>query len=629
MLNLIVIRDYKCISKSKLYKLFRNNKKLYLFASNDIYVKNLLEKEFSINTIFLDSKISSAELNKIAVNCINSLNITITNSLKKNYQLNDIPNNILLISKHIEGGDVNQRIHDIFMYDNIYKSILKKENISKLILFNGKKYFWEDKIMIKVAYDLRIKVEIYNNHIFYYMINKLYFNLKFILKLFFRIYNTFKIILFDIFSGLKLKINKGINNIILIQLCSDADKHIMVIKELGENLKKSNFQELIIGWKANNAKKYFQKQNYLNLESLLSIKDILKSFFLSLIIYKSILINIKNELKNSEKSNYNINSIDLFNILRSHCFCDLSDRIRNYFAMLKLSKMYTPSAIRPWTRILYEAVILYEVYKSDKSIKYFWQPSTDYFFDGPKIDYHVPADIIFACSLGHKEKLITMGINHDKIFLVGNPWNSRINKFLSQFDRKFSLNLYNINNKYKFIVFFDPSYVCVHYSIIEQLDALYTLLNICSIYKELCLIIKPHIGYKGVYLEQIVKNMNLKNVIFISKYDSPFHALNCSDIIITKFSNLVLEAMLFKKPTICLLFDKNDQYKLYDNNCEYIYTKESLKIFFINIFKDINFYNNWRDKLINSHKLFLERHLNIKESDSNEVIVKYLHKLVC
>jgi UDP-N-acetylglucosamine 2-epimerase len=626
VLNLIIIRDHTCISKRKLSKIIGNNSKYFLFASNDASVKNKLEKKYSFNAIYLESKISSTEQHEIALNFINKINKTIETAYRKINIDNNIPENILFISNHIEGGDVNQRIHDIFMYENIYENILKNENIEKLIIVTGKKYYWEDLVFKKVAYKTGISVDVYYNYKFSYLTNKFIYNIKFILKTFFRLFITIKILIIDNCS--RSKINLGKNNIIFLQLCSDAEKHYMVIKELGECLNKSRCQELIIGWKASNAKKELVNLNFINLESLLTIKDIVKSIYKVFVLQKFILKEIKKENLNLITDQYVINFSELSIILRSHFFNDISDRIRHFFAIKTLRNLYIPVAIRPWTRILYEAVVLYEVFKNNKSIKYFWQPSTDYLFDGPKIKYLVPADIIFACSQGHKEKLISIGIDPENIFLVGNPWNSRINKFLEKYNKNYSLNLYKIKAKYKLIVFFDPSYVCVHYTIIEQLDALYSLLDLCSDFNELCLIIKPHIGYKGSYLEEIASKMKLSNVMFISKYESPFHALNCSDVIVTKFSNLVLEAMLFKKPSICLLFDNNDQYKIYGDNCDYMYNKKSLKEFFVKSLKDKIYFNNWRDKLLDNHKYFLERHLNVYEKNPSEVIVEYLNKLL-
>ena len=626
MLNLVIIRDHTCISKKKLFKLIKNSSNNFLFASNDESVKNILEKIFLFNTIYLESKISSIKQHEIAINFIKKLNKSIEIAYKKINFNNDIPQNILFISNHIEGGDVNQRIHDIFMYENIYNNILKNENIEKLIFITGKKYYWEDIVFEKVANNIGIRVDFYNNYKIFYLYDNFIFKIKFILKTLHRLFITIKILIVDNYKCSKISLVK--NNILFLQLCSDAEKHFMVIKELGECLNKSRYQELIIGWKASKAKKELGNLNFINLESLLSINDIFKSIYKVFIFKKFILKEIKKEYLNLPSEQNFINYTELSVILRSHFYNDLSDRIRLFFAMNKLNNLYTPVAIRPWTRILYEAVVLYEVFKKNKNIKYFWQPSTDYLYDGPKIEYLVPADIIFACSEGHKDKLISNGITAENIFLVGNPWNSRINKFLKNNDKNYSLNLYKIKSKYKLIVFFDPSYVCVHYTIKEQLDALYSLLELCSKFNDLCLIIKPHIGYNGNYLEEIVNKMKLSNVIFVSKYESPFHALNCSDVIVTKFSNLVLEAMLFKKPSICLLFDNNEQYKIYGENCDYIYDVNSLKNIFIKIFNDDKFFYNWRNKLLNNHIYFLERHLNVYEKNSSEVIVDYLNKLI-
>ena len=62
----------------------------------------------------------------------------------------------------------------------------------------------------------------------------------------------------------------------------------------------------------------------------------------------------------------------------------------------------------------------------------------------------------------------------------------------------------------------------------------------------------------------------------IDKNMLPYHALNAADLLITKFSTIALEAMLFKRPVVSILLDGEERFRIYGDAVERANSLEAL-----------------------------------------------------
>ena len=83
--------------------------------------------------------------------------------------------------------------------------------------------------------------------------------------------------------------------------------------------------------------------------------------------------------------------------------------------------------------------------------------------------------------------------------------------------------------------------------------------------------------------------------ILIDKNMLPYHALNAADLLITKFSTIALEAMLFKKPVVSILLDGEERFRMYGDAVETVNTVEALSGLLTMLVSDANRRADWEE----------------------------------
>ena len=128
--------------------------------------------------------------------------------------------------------------------------------------------------------------------------------------------------------------------------------------------------------------------------------------------------------------------------------------------------------------------------------------------------------------------------------------------------------------------------------------------------------IKPHPAHRPGWLEGLVDYFALKNVSLLDKSMEPYHALNAANVLITKFSTIALEAMLFKRPVVSILLDGGERFRIYGDAVECVNSLEVLQEILIMIISDANRRGSWvKNQMKNQARFlkhyFLQQHLRI------------------
>lgn len=151
-----------------------------------------------------------------------------------------------------------------------------------------------------------------------------------------------------------------------------------------------------------------------------------------------------------------------------------------------------------------------------------------------------------------KDNLIDKGINQSKIHVTGQPAFESLFQVKNSQIKKLK-NKLNLNDEKPVITWASQKIDGISEVLIE-------LLEIFKEFPEKYLIVKLHPNENGVIHQKIIKNYNLKNVYLIKKEN--IHSLiQMSNVIITQYSTVGIEAILADKPLIVIDF-LNESYDL-------------------------------------------------------------------
>ena len=170
-----------------------------------------------------------------------------------------------------------------------------------------------------------------------------------------------------------------------------------------------------------------------------------------------------------------------------------------------------------------------------------------------------------------------------------------------------SKRVLGIDKVYKKYILVDIGAAFRGYESVSEIHNLISFLPLLAKkYSDYLFLIKPHPGSNHkIYLTE---KINMGNVIVYDNALSILHFLNVSDICITKFSTIGVEAILFDKMVISILPDTQKGFKAYEDAAIYVKEKEEIYGIFdkldVSILEMASKQSKYKQKLINEKNSF-------------------------
>jgi len=143
----------------------------------------------------------------------------------------------------------------------------------------------------------------------------------------------------------------------------------------------------------------------------------------------------------------------------------------------------------------------------------------------------------------------------------------------------------------------------------EQTLVTNTLLNFARNCPDAALIIKPHPAHQPGMLERLIEHYPLPNVFLINKDMLPYHALMAADVVVTKFSTVGIEAMIFGRPVVSVMLDNEDRWQfVYGDAAEYVKTVNALAELLEKLVDDAEFRPKWTEAQRERQEYFLAQY---------------------
>lgn len=395
-----------------------------------------------------------------------------------------------------------------------------------------------------------------------------------------------------------IKIN-GLNNIYDSQYGD-------ILNELRKNNNIFNLQYL-------NNNNILKKSSYLGKDFLpFEIFILLKKIFFKFKIEEK---DLNNKLDLLKEFDFNFHNVDLYNILEKFLFNNLESFYKGYlseiFAAEKFIKIISPKKIIAIDEADRFRCFIYA--GNLAGIKTFGiqhgiitEASVSYII--PSLDKNYIPNMTFLWGNEFKKILIekTKVYDEDNVKIVGQIRTDYLYKKLKEIDCKSD----NSNSIVK--ILYATQYIKDLTE--EATEILFKSLSNYNKEYELLVKLHPADNFFNIY-DDLIKKYNIKN-IKITKDIDIYDAIIWSDVIVSVHSTVNLEALLLKKPSICILLSKYwDQGNFVKNNIS-IGVKNSEEF--------IEYLNNMNDSKFESNKIYLENNFYRVDGKVSERILKYL-----
>lgn len=540
-----------------------------------------------------------------------------------------IPKELLFWIRHCEGGKTTQRIQDILLLIRSYQWLIDTYNISSIIILRHPQADWEDDVLIKVGQSKGVEIRIMGQFRLSILKARLFSWMKLLAR---EPYYIFPILHAKL--GGYLRCHKpGISaKEIVLQICLSHEKFVEHNVLFMKALKKQGYDPVALLWRASEAAAKFQQEGLCveELETFVPMPSIWEAPYRVWLTWRQARRRRHEFLAHPglQYGNIALGPL-LWPSVRAFFWEELPQGYRLRQAAKRYFASHSPLALRPWGGgTLSEGLIVL------KSLNGKQRPLIFQGF-GASVEnpYYEPSSCDLFLATGDKEKecLENLGVPSWRIVTVGLGRYEDLAALRKEYSPSQSRAYLNIPQDFQHYILFDSNNTLRGYlTIQEQSLVTNALFSFAQEHPDVALMIKPHPTHHPGWLEALIDWFSLPNVFLIDKNMLPYHALNAADLLITKFSTIALEAMLFQGPVVTIRLDGEERFNIYGDAVERTNSLEALNEILTMLVSDAGRRADWVENQIKNQRKFLKNYLidNIAESAKmgSEALDNFLNK---
>jgi len=599
-----------CRSLNEMHLLNRfqpENNCCYIVASNDLRVHLEIAKyPWVADVCYLEQMESYYSVAAEVIRLLELINQWLE-SLGNDFK--GIPKELLFWIRNAEGGITTQRIQDLLLLIRSYKYILDTYKVKTILILRNPQAEWEDDVLMGVAQFHNIEVRIIGQWRFSILKAKLLSWLKFAAR---EPYYIALILFAKLRGAWQSQRSRPAAQEIVVQLCIPSDKFVQDHLPLMKALAARGYQPVALLWRASPAAAPIQQAGLgvAELETLVPLSGIFAAPYRVWLTWRQARRR-RAEFFSHPELRYAEISLGplLWPAVLAFFGEELASRYRLKLAARNYFAHHAPKAIKLWGRgVLAEGAVVASVLKGNQNpVTFFWGWA---FYENPYWIESPFCELILASGDIQVDYFHKLGVPAAQIAKVGIGRYDHLEEFQHTHSPAQSQALLNIPQQYQYYILFDSNATLRGYHTIqEQSLVTETLLNFIREYPEVALLIKPHPIHSEGWLEALIDLFKLPNVFLIDKNMEPYHAINAADLLITKFSTIAMEAMLFKKAVIAISLDGEERFRIYGDAVEPVNSLAGLHTLLTQVVNDADARRRWRDNQLQNQAIFLEQYL--------------------
>jgi hypothetical protein len=620
--NLLIV----CLSIKNIDRVFNldfSNFAKVIVASDDLKVhKKIKDMDLAVEVIFLQKSISYLKVSDSVMSIIDNVNSYFFKVSEKGIFFKED----IFWPHLVEGGD-NQLLQDLLIMINSAYLILDHYEISELITIG-----YEDalpiKIYKKIAHIRSCNITSISTRI---LLDKI------VIKNFLRlIYLFFKSFIFKVRSN-KVNFSKQ-KNIVLFQIDGNSKKNIDNALFLQNEFYKNGFTPINILWGSTQEVKKINKRGYkaISLEYYLKYKNIFFSLW-----YSTSIIRKFGLLKNLFYSNYTFTykEVDIrdliFESIIKYLYTVAPENYKYRVAVQRFALEYSKNIVAikySAPKFQAKSTILSNVIE-DKYLKFDYDsglrainPQVKY---GSYKNHNFLSNNFIRFSSNEFEKKIIMeemNVSNDSIIIYGPGKASQHFENKKHIKKSKSMKKIGIKKNYEFYILIPFNHPLIGYQSLDEVyNVLNTIIEFAKMHKNIAAIIKPKRLTDLSYLSDFI-DYKYENVYLIDRDELLDHALNISDVIFCKSSNLGREAMIYDQQVVSVILDNEKNSKFFGDAAHYISSIKELKFFLEKTFYSKDNFIKWKNSFREKKTIFLNKTYPKLEKKSDEIVVQAVKK---
>ncbi len=608
------------------------SKKRYIVASDDIRIHRLAASHPNVERVSWICQMDTLfKVSDKVVAIIDSVNNWYKNEANGHSFINDL----LFWPKHCEGGAASQIVLDFLLLEKSYEALFDLERLGGILIINDATATWENDILLGIAHQREVPAKVIGRLFLKSWLRKyLWLQIRPFAVAVFRTLMVLRV--YVRYFKLPRHCKDDMSGHVAIQLVGSSKNHHNHTKELAEALRGENLDPIILGWQLYDSAGDLQNNGFkvAVLERYLRLCDIFSAWHLVISSRWRSRRAIRTLLSsNNHSTNPQVLNRTLGRLVKHFYFNELLSRVLLKSASRRYFANHEVSALRPWTQILPEGIILYNEFRRilpDAIV--FNQGGWPYNLPQPIADSNMPIPqsqvTYFACSDLHRKILINKGFCSKNVIVSGLHWGASIRSF-AKTSKQESRGKLNLSDARMFILLDTNSVLLGYQTAQEQISILSMMLSFAKKNPDCLLMIKPHPSSMDSIVNELIIESALENVILIEKSDLPYHAINAADILITKISTMALEAMFLNVPTIGAVLDGERAWEIYGDAVEYQRSLPGLQLRLQELIDNSSFALDWQREMRLRHRCFFKEHgIPLADNPSQAVAMSIKERII-
>ena len=544
----------------------------------------------------------------------------------------EIPKDLLYWVMHCEGGDTSQRVLDILLLMRSYQYLVDCYNPHEIVLIRSANSSWEDDLLLAFADSVGIRARLSGR-----LGLARWFQRRVWLKwrpMVAGVYWTAKIVQVKLANLFRTQLNLENRKFVMVQLVSSAKSHLNHTNPLLKAINAVGLQAVVLGWRLGPSAALLRNDDMavVELETWVTLRDLISGWMRTLKSWRRARQGLDGFLRcGAGEVSANVLRDALLDSLFAFYWRDVPQRFYLASASKKLFSISVPNALCPWTRTTEVGITAYQsLPKNDMPLLFVYGgwpynlsiPISEAYFEKAIPNKEV---VWFTISEKHSEVARKQGFLPHNLCVAGLHNGQQGGDNLTHFSPREIRKKLGLQLDGELYIFLDPNFNIRGYQTQqEQLIVLKTLFDIAKDHSELVLIVKPHPAHKPGILESIIADVALPNVNLLPFQDLPYAALEASDVVISKFSTILVQAMYIGVAGVGVILDGESSFGIYENAVDYCYSTDALRDKVVNLVEDRDYRAQWREQMKRGQQSFLSSHGLCKESNYALVIADRL-----
>ena len=533
-----------------------------------------------------------------------------------------LPRDVVEFGLHVEGGSTSQRVQDLCLLVDSYLALIGDSPGRTIHLIGGEGHEWEDEVLgacarargARVTRHPRDALARFRSRIGRWLRPWAIAGYTLCAEQWMRL------------TGTRLRPQASWDGAVWFQICGSASRHVANITPIMRSIESKGGSAVAVSWVAAERLRSPNATTLIRDQGLSVIR--LEGYCTASSSLRSVVLLLRGLRSTRLLEGMSYRGVPVARLMREsvrhHLVANVPQRYRYDRAIGSLLARARPVAVKSWGGgDLPEGKALLRRLREAASptacLHFFYWVGTGY--PWPYADREFRPELFLAKSPDEcRLAAVQYGLSLDCTVVTGSPRFNDYPVFADTHDAQASRVLLGVPEGFVRYVGFDLSgHLRGFLSQREQFELLQSMLAVADAHPDTMVVVKHHPGFPVTKVRHLLDEPVRKNVVLLPRVSSAAHFLNGVDLLVTKFSTLMLEASLLGKPVVSILLDREDNFRILGDIPETFQSTREFAVFMERILRSPDEFESWRSERLRMLKERLPQYYARAKEESSDI----------